>query len=191
MTKTLVIIFGPPAVGKMTVGRELSKLSGLKLFHNHMTIEPLLELFDFGSPPFSRLLREFRRRIFEEVASDRGPGLIFTYVWALDEPEDRDHLDRLARPFVRQGARICYVELFAPTTVLVERNRKPDRLLAKPSKRDVQLSEARLLESLDAYRLSSGGKFPFEGEYLYIENSALTAALAAEEICDRFGLRGT
>ncbi|MEE9255088.1 MAG: hypothetical protein V3U43_09140, partial [Pseudomonadales bacterium] len=85
--KTLVIIFGPPAVGKMTVGAKLSKLTGLKLFHNHMTIEPLLELFEFGSPPFSRLLREFRRRIFEEVANDQGPGLVFTYVWALDEPE--------------------------------------------------------------------------------------------------------
>lgn len=188
MRKTLVIIFGPPAVGKMTVGRELAKLTGLKLFHNHMTIEPLLELFEFGSPAFSRLLREFRRRIFEEVASDRGPGLIFTYVWALDEPEDRDHLDRLARPFERQGARICFVELFAPLGVLVERNRRPDRLLAKPSKRDVQLSETRLLESLDAYRLSSGGVFPFEGEYLYVDNTALTAAEAAREICERFGL---
>ena len=46
--KTLVIIFGPPAVGKMTVGSELAKLTGLKLFHNHMTIEPLLELFEFA-----------------------------------------------------------------------------------------------------------------------------------------------
>ena len=191
MSTTLVIIFGPPAVGKMTVGRELSKRTGLKLFHNHMTIEPLLELFDFGSPPFSRLLREFRRRIFEEVAADRGPGLIFTYVWALDEPEDHDHLARLARPFERQGARICYAELFAPTPVLVERNREPDRLLAKPSKRDVKHSEARLLESLDAYRLSSGGEFPFEGEYLYIDNTALTAAQAAQEICGHFGLKTT
>lgn len=186
--KTLVIIFGPPAVGKMTVGAKLSKLTGLKLFHNHMTIEPLLELFEFGSPPFSRLLREFRRRIFEEVANDRGPGLVFTYVWALDEPEDRDHLTRLARPFDRMGARICYVELFAPAPVLVQRNRTPERLLAKPSKRDVQLSEARLLESLDAYRLSSGGDFPFEGEYLYIDNSGVSAADAAQEICAHFKL---
>ena len=32
-----VIIFGPPAVGKMTVGYELAKFTGLKVFHNHMT----------------------------------------------------------------------------------------------------------------------------------------------------------
>lgn len=35
----LVIITGPQAVGKMTVGQELEKLTDLKLFHNHMTID--------------------------------------------------------------------------------------------------------------------------------------------------------
>ena len=34
-----VTIIGPQAVGKMTVGQELAKITGLKLFHNHMTIE--------------------------------------------------------------------------------------------------------------------------------------------------------
>ncbi len=37
----LVILFGPPAVGKMTVGYELEKLTGLRLFHNHMTVDPI------------------------------------------------------------------------------------------------------------------------------------------------------
>ena len=39
-----VVIFGPQAVGKMTVGQEIEKITGLKLLHNHMTIE-LLEPF--------------------------------------------------------------------------------------------------------------------------------------------------
>jgi hypothetical protein len=30
-----VIIFGPQAVGKMTVGYELEKITDLKLFHYH------------------------------------------------------------------------------------------------------------------------------------------------------------
>ena len=42
----LVCIFGPPAVGKMTVGRELSRQTGSKLLHNHMTIEPVLDKCD-------------------------------------------------------------------------------------------------------------------------------------------------
>ena len=34
----LVLIVGDGAVGKMTVGQELMKMTGLRLFHNHMTI---------------------------------------------------------------------------------------------------------------------------------------------------------
>ena len=41
----LVLIFGPQAVGKMTVGQELAKITGLKLFHNHMTIDLVSNFF--------------------------------------------------------------------------------------------------------------------------------------------------
>ena len=88
----LVVIFGPPAVGKMTVGRELAHRTGLKLLHNHMTIELLLQFFDFGSPPFRRLTREFRSRLFEEVAGSELPGLIFTFAWALNLESDKAHV---------------------------------------------------------------------------------------------------
>lgn len=41
----LIILLGPHAVGKMTVGQALSRITGLKLFHNHMTIELLARFF--------------------------------------------------------------------------------------------------------------------------------------------------
>lgn len=43
----LVFLIGDAAVGKMTVGQELMKRTGLRLFHNHMTIEPVLEIFGY------------------------------------------------------------------------------------------------------------------------------------------------
>ncbi len=49
------MVFGPPAVGKMTVGRAVAARSDFRLFHNHAVIEPLLEVFDYGTPPFVRL----------------------------------------------------------------------------------------------------------------------------------------
>lgn len=64
----LVVIFGPQAVGKMTVGQELEKLTGLKLFHNHMTIDLVSNFFDYGTESGRRLVELFRREIFEEVA---------------------------------------------------------------------------------------------------------------------------
>ncbi len=44
-----VLLFGPQAVGKMTVGQELERLTGLKLFHNHMTIDLVAPFFSYGS----------------------------------------------------------------------------------------------------------------------------------------------
>ena len=76
-----VVIFGPVAVGKMTVGQELEKITDLKLFHNHMTIEVILPYFDMKSPSFKKLVTEFRIKMFEEVAKSDLDGLIFTYVW--------------------------------------------------------------------------------------------------------------
>lgn len=69
---TLVIIFGPPAVGKMAVGLELERLTGFRLFHNHMTVDPVIRLFPLDSPAYSRLVGEFRQRVFEEFAASDG-----------------------------------------------------------------------------------------------------------------------
>jgi shikimate kinase len=44
-----ILITGPQAVGKMTVGQELEKITGLKLFHNHMSIELVLAHLNYFS----------------------------------------------------------------------------------------------------------------------------------------------
>jgi hypothetical protein len=35
---TLVYIYGPPASGKLTIAGRLSELTGIPLFHNHLTV---------------------------------------------------------------------------------------------------------------------------------------------------------
>ena len=65
----LVVIFGPAAVGKMAVGFELQRLTGLRLFHNHLAVDLALRFFPFGTPQFSRLVSALRTRVFEEGAS--------------------------------------------------------------------------------------------------------------------------
>lgn len=56
-----VLIFGPQAVGKMTVGHELEKITDLKLFHNHMTIELVDPFFKYGTKEGNRLVSLFRQ----------------------------------------------------------------------------------------------------------------------------------
>src|SRR5262245_15455903 len=91
---TLLFIIGAPAVGKMTVGYEIARRTGMRLFHNHMSIEPVLRFFDYGTPPFARLVEGFRRSVFEEVAKSDLPGLVFTFVWAFDLPSEAATVER-------------------------------------------------------------------------------------------------
>lgn len=182
-----VLIFGPPAVGKMTVGYALAKQTGLKLFHNHMAIEPVLEIFDFGDPAFQRLVTNFRRQIFEEVAGSALPGLIFTYVWALDQTSDKKFVDEMTEIFRCKGADVYYVELQADLSERVARNAKEFRLSQKPSKRDVAASEARLLKNEERYKLNSNGDFFYQQNYIQIDNTHLTAHDTAQKIIEVFG----
>jgi hypothetical protein len=184
---TLVFIVGPPAVGKMTVGAALAARTGLKLFHNHRTIDLVLPFFAFGSPPFNRLLGEFRRRILEEVAASDLPGLIFTYVWAFDQPGDDAEVEAYSTIFKVRGGSVFYVELQAPQEVRLRRNETEFRLAEKPFKRDL-VESRRQLVSLDRYQLDSLGRFDGRPDYLRIDNTDLAPEDVAEKIIRTFGL---
>lgn len=185
-----IVIFGPPAVGKMTVGYELARLTGFKLFHNHLTIELVLNFFDFEEPQFQTLVSEFRKRVFEEVAASDLPGLIFTFVWAIEHESDRAFIERSCDIFREKGADIYFVELEAELSERLNRNESEFRLLQKPSKRDVGKSRWRLLENDEKYKLNSEGDFFHRENYLKINNTSLPADEAARIIVDEFGFPG-
>jgi hypothetical protein len=187
MERTLVFIVGPPAVGKMTVGMEVSALTGIPLFHNHLSIEAVLPVFPFGSDPFNRLVSGFRDRMFIEVAESDLPGLIFTYVWAFDHETDLRFVERMKSLFEARGGRAVFVELWADQETRIARNATELRLAEKPSKRDVTASESRLLKADREYKLASEGDFPFP-DHLWIDTSDLSPRAAAEQIVDHYSL---
>ncbi len=187
MTKTLVVLIGPPAVGKMAVGRGLERLTGIPLLHNHMTIDLVLPFFEFGSAAFGRLVGPFRRRIVEEVAESDLPGLIFTYVWVFDDSADHAYVDWLMDTFASRAGRTVFVELTADLQTRLARNGTPLRLLEKPSKRDVEASNARLLEADERYRMNSDGDFP-HANHLIVDTTVVSPAQAAEGIVVEFSL---
>jgi len=184
----LVFIVGPPAVGKMTVGIEVARRTGLRLFHTHHTIDLALQFFAHGTPPFRRLVGEFRRRILEEVAGSDLPGLIFTYVWDFDDPADGAVVQEYASLFRARGGRVVIVELEATQTERLRRNETELRLAEKPSKRDVEQSRRRLLEADATYRLNSSGEFDGRADYLRIDNTHLSPAAVADQVIEVFGL---
>ena len=94
-----ILITGPQAVGKMTVGQELVKITNLKLLHNHMTIELLTKIFDYSRDTFRKLNEEFRVQIFEEFAKSNEEGMIFTTTWNFDSKEDWNMMYRFINIF--------------------------------------------------------------------------------------------
>lgn len=184
----LILLFGPPAVGKMTVGRELARLTGLKLFHNHLSIELVHRFFEFGTPAFERLDRAIRFSVFEEVAKSNLPGLIFTLVWAFNEPEDAAYVDEIVAIFAKEGADVCFVELRADLEVRLKRNRHEDRLARKASKRDVERSERSLLYFEKEYRMHAKEGELDRSTLLRIDNTDLSPQEVARRIQEHFGL---
>jgi hypothetical protein len=183
----LLVIFGPSAVGKMTVGREVARLTGYKLFHNHMTVEPVLELFEFGSPPFERLVSEFRTRVIEEAAESDLPGLVFTFVWGLDHPGDKKLVDGYVDIVESRGGTVSYVELYAPQEERIARNATPDRLDLKRSKRDVEASNGWLRDADERWLLNTSSDDELEAlvdgrPHVRVDNTVLPPEDAAARI---------
>ena len=177
----LVLIIGSGAVGKMTVGQELMKITNLRLFHNHMMIEPVIEIFNsFNGKVISRL----REVVLDEFVESDNKGIIFTYMWAFDMPSDLEYVMHVASKFDE----VYCVELIADQSVRLERNKTENRLNNKASKRDLAASEQRVLSEDANHRLvSEPGEIPFEN-YLRIDNTNLAPDIVAKMIKEKFSL---
>jgi len=181
----LVIIFGSAAVGKMSVGQALMRQTGLRLFHNHMAIEPVIEILGYYD---SKTIIALREVIFKAFAASDNEGMIFTFMWALDRQEDWDYIAHVTDIFRQQDAEIYYVELVADQTVRLQRNETANRLANKPSKQDIAQSRQRLLDGDSKYRLESlPGEIPFEN-YIRIDNTHLEPDAVAQMIREHFSL---
>ena len=176
----LVIIVGSGAVGKMTVGQELMKITDLRLFHNHMMIEPVIDIFGYFHGGVTQKLREI---IFEEFLKSDNAGMIFTFLWAFDMPSDREYIMNVASKFDE----VYCVELIADQSVRLERNKTENRLKNKASKRDLEASEQRLLNEYKHRLISEDGEILFSN-YLRIDNTHLAPDVVAKMIKERFDL---
>lgn len=185
----LVILFGPPAVGKMTVGQELASLTGYRLLYNTLVNDVVMEVFPRGHPAFSTLAPEFHARLIEEAAV-HDVDLISTAAWAIGlESDDRLMADRVARA-ERHGAKVYFVELEAPFEVRLERNRHEHRVRHKPRQQSTLTDE--VMRHIDEnYTLNSGPDWQRPPNYLRLDTTALGPREAALAICDHFGFERT
>lgn len=184
-----ILLFGPPAAGKMTVGQELAKLAGYKLLYNHMTIDLVREILEFDSPEFWRLVAEMRRAIVREAAASPLPGLIFTFVWDFGTNEDQGYVDELCGYVTEHGGECYFAELETGFEERLRRNRTEHRLRHKKIEPDFVEAFMRDCEGKGrTLNTDDDHPFPYPDRHIKIENTHITAAEAARMIRDHFGL---
>jgi hypothetical protein len=173
----LVFLHGPPAAGKLTVGRELARLTGFALFHNHLMVDALTPVFEFGSRPFVELREELWLRVLDEAAgADRS--VIFTFA---PERTVRATFAPALESLVRAHAgRVWFVELRCDDDEL-------ERRIADPSRRG-----SGKLHSVALFReLRDDGAFRYQGlpvPHLSIDTTRVAPGDAAHRIVERFRL---
>lgn len=174
----LVIIHGPPAAGKLTVAHELAKRTGFKVFHNHLSIDCVQPVFEFGSPAFGRLVGLIRVETVAEAAREN-VDLIHTFVYAKG-PDDK-HLARLIAAAENNGGEACLVLLKC------DRDEAKRRVTAESRSRMGKVATPEMLEGLfERYELLS----PVPGrETLIIENTDVPPGKTAERIIEHYGLK--
>ncbi len=183
-----VQIIGPQAVGKMTVGQELAKITGYKLLYNHMTIEMVRLIFDYDRDVFLKINSAIRDEIFKEFSKSNEKGIIFTscFDFGMDFENDKALTDRWVNMFEDAFT----IELETTLEERLRRNKTENRLKYKESKRDLEWSEQDLLRSVERHRLNS---MPGEGEKIFknfmkIDNTDTPAKEVAQKIKNKFDL---
>jgi len=168
----LIFIYGMPAVGKLTVAQELVTVTGFKLFHNHLVVDLLQTVFEFGTPQFVELREQIWLSIFDQAARSGLTGMIFTF-----NPESSvrgEFIEKTVKTVEGAGGEVDFVELTSPLAELKRRMGSMSRLQYK------KLTSVPLFEELH-------GEGVFDVSYMpaprvSIDTSANQPARAALEI---------
>lgn len=178
----MILIFGPQAVGKMTIGKRISEKMGLPLLHNHVTLDAIWPYIGWNKKTFE-LSDQLRLDMFDYISKDPDhSGLIFTFVWAFGREEDWAFVEKIKAIFNQAHQELYFVELAADLDERLRRNQTENRLLKKPSKRDVAYSNHELLTSAERNRLNSHPGEIKEQNYLKLDITKLSVDESSTEI---------
>lgn len=121
----LIFLFGLPGVGKLTVAYELSNLTGFKVFHNHLTVDLVTSLFEFGSESFINLREKIWLETFSEAINADFDGLIFTFAPEKTVPDNFP--DKVKKLLEEKGGKVIFIELKCSLEELEKRLAHPSR----------------------------------------------------------------
>jgi len=180
----IILIFGPQAVGKMSIGEKISENTGLPLLHNHVTLDAIWPYIGWNDTTFE-LSEQLRLGIFKHISEDEShDGIIFTFVWSFDNEKDWQYIEQIKSLFNKEHQEIYFIELEADLEERLRRNKTENRLLKKPSKRNIEFSEHGLLTSAEKHRLNSFPDEIKEERYLKLDVTDLNIEESSQAIME-------
>jgi predicted kinase len=120
----LILLYGPPAVGKLTIAQEIARLTGFKVFHNHLTVNLVAAILPRGTPAYRQLLWDIRYAVFAEAARAHIEGLLFTMVYRRDQDP---YIARCVEIVEQCGGSVCFVHLYCHEETVRQRVVREDR----------------------------------------------------------------
>jgi len=176
----LVFLHGQAAVGKLTVARELADITGFRLFHNHLVVDALTSVFDFGSESFIKLREQIWIDVFREAAQ-RDISLIFTF--APERTVGHSFIEDAKRVVESAGGSVLFVALTCPLDEL-------ERRIESPSRAEFgKLHSPALFRELQQQGAFEYRQLPDSG--LSIDTHVMAPREAANKICKFFSLTKT
>jgi len=160
----LIVIFGPPSVGKTTIGKLIEARTNFKLFHNHMVMDGIMHMFGVGTPAENRLSKIVRTEVIKEAAASE-IDLIFTYVWDFSQVKGKANIDTYKEIYENRGGEVFFIELSAPLDVRIERANSPDRQRIKTHAPDAK----RVAQLETSLSLTSPSPFFYPDNYTKID----------------------
>ena len=178
----LVIIFGPPAVGKFTVGRELAKQQGFRLLHKQDIFNLLDDFFFFGTSAYRTVDQGIRELIIDKASSLKHiQGLIMTFVWAFNDKRDLEFIEKVLKLCKKRGIELYFVELQSSAT---ERHKRVSSTTRKEMEKVSTVKDLVALEK-DKDFISNSDYFK-KKNYLKLDNTTLSSEKCVELICEYF-----
>ena len=172
----LIFIFGPTASGKLTTARELSKLTGIPVFHNHLIVDAVCAVFPFGSDSFVRLRHEMWLSVFRAAAAENR-SLIFTF--APESTVPHSFISETVASVSSLGGEVIFVELRCSLETIETRIENASR---------AEFQKLRSLATFRELRAKAFNSFPKIDADLVIDTDTSDAATSARTIAAHLNL---
>jgi shikimate kinase len=172
----LIFLYGPPASGKLTIAENLSELTGIPLFHNHLSRDLVKDIYGDKLRENYSLVDRIRFDVLD-YCSKNNTDLIFTYVY--EGRDDDSNVYDFIKTIENNQGEVLFVELTADREDLIARVDNESRKKYKKLTDSVIMKT--ITEDMSIYSI------PFV-DSMKINTSKLKADESAQKIVEMFKL---